>query len=239
MLYYVSGTFQLDSQSLIFYSDSRFEQVKFFLKEYNKETKVDLMDEATLINKLRLIEALFSGAATDGEKIAAERARQRIMDRLKLREQEDPPIEYSFSMSDMWSRKVFTALLRRYGITPYRYHRQRYTTVMARISEKFVDETLWPEFLEISDTLETYLSEVTDRVVSQVIHKDSSEAEVVEKPLQLPHAVDESSSESSASSEAAGKSDGKQPETRKDSQIKRSRKRSRRKGKKRKKRKRH
>ncbi|MBN2242585.1 MAG: hypothetical protein JW793_07840, partial [Acidobacteria bacterium] len=31
-----------------------------------------------------------------------------------------------------------------------------------------------------------YLSEVTDRVVSGVIHRDSSEAEVVEDPLQLP-----------------------------------------------------
>ena len=45
---------------------------------------------------------------------------------------------------------------------------------------------LWPEFEEISDTLESYLSEVTDRVVSQVIHQDSSEAEVVDDPSQLP-----------------------------------------------------
>ena len=81
---------------------------------------------------------------------------------------------------------MFVALLRRYGIRPYRYKRQRYTTVMARVSEKFVDETLWPEYQEISETLRDYLSEVTDRVVSQVIHKDSSEAEVVEEPPQLP-----------------------------------------------------
>ena len=144
------------------------------------------MDEARLIDKLRLIEALFSGATTRGEKVAAERARARILERLKLKAKEDPPAEYRFSMPDMWSRKVFVALLRRYEIRPYRYKGQRYTTVMARVSQSFVDETLWPEFQEISKTLRTYLSGVTDRIVGQVIHQDSSEAEVIEKPLQLP-----------------------------------------------------
>jgi len=147
------------------------------------------MDEARLIDKLRLIEALFSGATTKGEKVAAERARDRILERLKLWEKEDPPVEYRFSMADMWSRKVFLALLRRYGIRPYRYSGQRYTTVMARVSKRFVDETLWPEFQEISESLGSYLSDVTDRVVQQVIHQDSSEAEVVEKPKQLPLGV--------------------------------------------------
>ena len=140
------------------------------------------VDEAKLIERLRLVEALHAGATTKGEKIAAERARERILERLKLWEQTDPPIEFQFSMADMWNRKVFVALLRRYNITPYRYPGQRYTTVMARISRRFVDETLWPEFLDISKSLRAYLSEVTDRVVAEVIHRDRSDAEVVEKP---------------------------------------------------------
>ncbi len=144
------------------------------------------LDEAKLIEKLRLIEALFAGATTPGEKDAADRARQRILERLKSCERADPPVEYKFSMSDMWSRKVFVALLRRYGISPYRYSGQRYTTVMAKVSRSFVNETLWPEFQEISGTLQTYLSDVTERVVRQVIHQDSSEAAVVDEPKQLP-----------------------------------------------------
>ncbi len=144
------------------------------------------MDEARLIDKLRLIEALFSGATTEGEKAAAGRARDCILERLRLREKEDPPVEYRFTLADMWSRKVFVALLRRYRIRPYRYSGQRHTTVMARVSKSFVDETLWPEFRQISETLRSYLSEVTDRVVQQVIHRDSSEAEVIEEPKQLP-----------------------------------------------------
>jgi len=149
------------------------------------------IDEAGLIERLRLVEALHAGAATEGERMAAEAARQRILDRLRLREAEDPPVEYRFSMGDMWSRKVFVTLLRRYGIKPYRYSGQRYTTVMARLSKKFVNETLWPEFQEISEVLRAYLSEVTDRVVSQVIHQDSSEAEVIKSAPRLPPHVEE------------------------------------------------
>jgi hypothetical protein len=204
------------------------------IEEANEETQVNPVDEDKLIEKLRLIETLFAGAATPGEKVAAERAKQRILERLKFWEQEDPPVEYRFTMGDMWSRKVFVALLRRYGITPYRYSGQRYTTVMARVSRRFVSETLWPEFQAVSETLETYLSEVTDRVVSQVIHQDSSEAEVVEKPKHLPEAGATSTKSSvplsqSGRGETMGHEGGVAGP---------SRKRSRRKGKKHKKRKR-
>jgi hypothetical protein len=149
------------------------------------------LDEAKLVDKLRLVEALFAGASTAGEKAAAESAKQRILDRLSLWEQEAPPVEYRFSLGDPWSRKVLVALLRRYGIRPYRYSRQRRTTVMARISKRFVDETLWPEFQEISKTLLSYLDDVTDRVIAKVIHEDSSEANVLEEPRRLPLAVDD------------------------------------------------
>lgn len=57
-----------------------------FIKAADKETKIDFMDETELIEKLRLIEALFAGAATDGEKNAAKKAKQRILERLKLLE---------------------------------------------------------------------------------------------------------------------------------------------------------
>jgi len=197
-----------------------------------------LMDEARLIEKLRLIEALHAGAATEGEKVAAERARQRILERLRSLVREDPPVEYKFSMDDMWSRKVFVALLRRYGIRPYRYRGQRYTTVMARVSKRFVDETLWPEFQEISETLETYLSEVTERVVSQVIHQDSSEADVVEGPLLLPPAVGDGNSVTTTSSVHQGQSARDETATPKGSDTRSAGNRSKRKQKKRKKRKR-
>lgn len=139
------------------------------------------MNETKLIEKLKLIEALFAGATTAGEKDAAFNALQRIKERLKEIQKTDPPVEYKFTMSNMWSRKLFVALLRRYDIKPFRYYRQRQTTVMAVVSKTFVDETLWPEFGEFDKILESYLDDITNKVISEAIHDDNSEAEVVKQ----------------------------------------------------------
>ena len=144
-----------------------------------------MTDEQKLIDKLRSIERLFSGATTDGERNAAANARERIKRRLEETIDVDPPIEYKFSMSDMWSRRLFVALWRRYGIKPFRYYRQRYTTVMANVPQSFVDNTLWPEFQELNKVLKTYLEDITNRVISESVFADSSEAEVVKEQKQL------------------------------------------------------
>ncbi len=141
-------------------------------------------DEVKLIEKLIRIEALFSGAKTEGEKDAASNAMQRIRDRLEKIQKTDPPIEYKFTMTDMWSKKLFIALLRRYGIKPYRYYRQRHTTVMAHVSKQFVDEMLWPEFKELNKTLSSYLEDVTERVISRGIHSDNSDVEIKQKLIE-------------------------------------------------------
>jgi len=135
------------------------------------------MELDELLETLRRIEALHARTDVLGERQAAAAALDAMRARLARLVQQDPPVEYKFTMADDWSRRLFTALLRRYGIQPYRYRGQRYTTVMARVSKSFVDETLWPEFLELSDVLTKYLSEVTDRVIRQAIYEDSSEAE--------------------------------------------------------------
>jgi hypothetical protein len=143
------------------------------------------MDEARLRAKLQCIEALFAGAATTGERLAAAEARQRILARLRAVERESPPVEYRFRLGDVWARKIFLSLLRRYDLKPYRYPGQRYTTVMVKVSKRFVGETLWPEFQQLSATLRGYLDEVTERVVHEVLHGDSSEAEEVATPRAL------------------------------------------------------
>ncbi len=138
------------------------------------------MDERDLIEKLHRIERLYAGAATDGERTAAAQAYERIKQRLAEMGKTEKPVEFKFTMADMWSRRLFVALMRRYGIRPYRYKRQRYTTVMAKVPPAFVNETLWPEFEKLNDLLRGYLDGVTERVVSEAIFADSSDAEVVE-----------------------------------------------------------
>jgi len=136
-------------------------------------------DYQNLVEKLKRIERLFADqAATAGEKAAAGEARERILQRLEGSKETDPPIEYTFTLRNTWSNKLFVALLRRYNIRPYRYARQRYTTVMARVPTRFVDETLWPEFVQLDQTLQKYLTEVTDRVIGESLNRDTSDVEV-------------------------------------------------------------
>lgn len=142
-----------------------------------------MTDEQRFIEKLRLIEALFAGAATPGERDAAAQARDRIRARLNQQQKIDPPVEFSFKLQDRWSHKLLIALLRRYQIRPYRYRGQRYTTIMARVPTRFVNETLWPEFEELNKTLVTYLNEMTDRVISQGIEANMAELEVEPQAL--------------------------------------------------------
>ena len=77
-----------------------------------------MTDEQRLIERLQLIEALFAGAATPGEREAAAQARERIRARLQQQQQTDPPVEYTFTLRDRWSHKLLIALMRRYGIQP-------------------------------------------------------------------------------------------------------------------------
>lgn len=136
-----------------------------------------MTEEEKLVEKLQKIEALFARAGTAGEKVAAELARERITDRLHQIEREDPAIEFRFTLTDQWSRKLFMALLRRYGIHPYRYRGQRRTTVMARISQRFEKEILWPEFLALQETLTEYFNQFTERIILDALKGDSKEAE--------------------------------------------------------------
>ncbi len=133
-------------------------------------------DEDQLRAKLRKIEALFAGAGTQGEKLAADAAMQRLRERLADIARRDPPIEMQFSMQDLWNRQLFVALARRYGLTPYRYYRQRMTTVMVRVPSGFVHDVLWPEFEQLSAALTEYLGEVTARVIREEVHGDVSDA---------------------------------------------------------------
>lgn len=136
------------------------------------------MNERELIEKLHRIEALFARAGSDGEKAAAAGAAERIRRRLEEQAKFDPPIEFRFSVSDGWSRKLLLALLRRYGVEPYRYRNQRRTTVMARVSRQFVKEILGPELEEFTRLLQAHLSEVTDRIIAQAVSPESQDEEV-------------------------------------------------------------
>lgn len=138
--------------------------------------------ENELKDKLRKIEALFAGAATAGEKSAAGAAAGRIRARLREIGKRESPVEVRFSLQDPWSRRLFIALCRRYGLKPYRYPRMKQQSVVVSAPATFIDDVLWPEFSEINEALGAYLSEVTDRVIREEVHRESGEADVVPEP---------------------------------------------------------
>ncbi len=127
-------------------------------------------------DKLRKITALFEGAATAGERQAAAAAIERIRQALHAAAKTQPVPETKFSMADQWQRRLFSALCRRYGLEPYRYKGQRYTTVMVRAPRSFVDNTLWPEYIELQAALHSYLNEATERIIREEVYKDADEA---------------------------------------------------------------
>ena len=145
-----------------------------------------MLNDSQLREKLRKIEALFAGAGTAGERSAAEAALARIRAKLDEIGRKETASEMQFSMADSWSRHLFLALCRRYGIQPYRRYRQRYTTVMVRAPRRFIDEVLWPEFKELNAELQNYLHEVTLRVIREEVHSDASEAPEVGPALPAP-----------------------------------------------------
>jgi hypothetical protein len=132
--------------------------------------------EQQLRDRLRKISALFEGATTIGERNAAAAAIERVKKALGFTAQVEPAVEYTFTLRDDWHKRLFSALCRRYGLEPYRYRRQRYTTVMVRVPKSFVDKTLWPEYVEIERALDEYLNEATERIIREEVFGDASDA---------------------------------------------------------------
>ena len=54
---------------------------------------------------------------------------------------EEPPSDFRCTLTDQSSHHLFVALMRRYSFHPFRYHGQRCTIVMVRLSRSYVNDT--------------------------------------------------------------------------------------------------
>jgi hypothetical protein len=142
-------------------------------------------DEQSLRERLRKIEALFGGAGTAGEKAAAGAAADRIRARLGNASGSEALVDMRFSIPDVWSRQLFIALCRRYGIKPFRYRRMHRQSVIIKAPRSFVDQILWPEFQDLSAALSAYLSEITEKLIREEVHGETGDAEERDEPKQL------------------------------------------------------
>ncbi|MGE0786794.1 MAG: hypothetical protein AB7S26_14075 [Sandaracinaceae bacterium] len=132
--------------------------------------------EGTLLEKLRKIEALHAGTKVDGEREAARRAAERIRARLEELRGREEEVLMLYRLADPWKRRLFVALCRRYGLSPFRQRGRRYSTVSLRVPKTFHEKTLWPEFLALSKELHAHLDALTNEVIREAIHEDLTEA---------------------------------------------------------------
>lgn len=144
-----------------------------------------MIPEQILRDKLRKIEALFAGAATPGEKAAAGAAADRIRGRLGQAAGREKSIEMKFSIPDVWSRQLFIALSRRYGLRPFRHRGMHRQSIMIKTPKSFGEQVLWPEFQELNVALVAYLSEITSKIIREEVHGESDDAEEIDEPLKI------------------------------------------------------
>jgi len=141
--------------------------------------------EDQLRERLRKVEALYFGATSAGEREAAGAAAERLKAKLDEAARLDPPVEMKFSLPDEWSVRLFIALCRRYGVRPFRYARQRRTTIMVKAPRRFFDTVAWRQFSDLHTDLWIHFQQTTERLIKDAICADTRDAETTAEPSLL------------------------------------------------------
>ena len=153
-------------------------------------------------DRLARLEALFARGATEGERAAAGAAIERLQARLddggtgraSGRGAErgggprggrgpaaEPEVEQQYSMPDLWSLRLFIALCRKAGVHPYRYPRQRRTTVMVRVQPRAFERGVMAEFRALHAALTEAFGDIVAHLIADVMRGDGDDA-TLEQP---------------------------------------------------------
>lgn len=133
--------------------------------------------------KLAKLEALFARGATAGERAAAGAARERLQARIASEAPAEPETEVQYSMPDTWSVRIFVALCRKHGVRPYRYPRQRRTTIMVRARTSEFERTVLAEFQTLHRELVHYFNETVDHLIADAMKSDGDDDTLELRPI--------------------------------------------------------
>ncbi len=86
-------------------------------------------------------------------------------------------------MPDAWSVRLLVAVCRKHGLRPFRYARQRRTTVMVRARERYFDRVVWAEFSRLQTELELYFEDVADHLITRAIGSDGDGSNIGQRQL--------------------------------------------------------
>ena len=126
-----------------------------------------------IADKIRKIEALIAGTKSDGERQAAEFAKQRLQEKIVAQ-----PVEYTVRLHSRWEKRLFVAICNKHGFRTYRYMRQKHTTAMVRVAKPFMDLVLWPEYTKYAGILLKLTEEISTDLISK-IHLVNEEDETI------------------------------------------------------------
>ncbi len=124
--------------------------------------------------KLAKLEELFAKGATEGERAAAGAALDRLNARLERSLKEDE-VELQYSMPDAWAVRIFIALCRKHGVQPYRYARQRRTTVMVKVRPTEFERSVMAEFKVLHAELVAYFKATVDHLIADAMKSDGED----------------------------------------------------------------
>jgi len=135
--------------------------------------------------KLAKLEALFSRGSTPGERAAAGAALERLQSRLDIDtpSKDEPVIELQYSLPDVWAVRLFVALCRKHDVKPYRYPRQRRTTVMVRVQQSSFDQTIALEFQTLHRELTSYFNETLNHLIANVMKSDGDDENIEQRQI--------------------------------------------------------
>jgi hypothetical protein len=136
-----------------------------------------LRHQEDIRERLAKLEVLFARGATEGERAAAGAALERLQARLDLAGSPhgESEIELQNTLPDVWAVHLFVALCRKHGVKPYRYPRQRRTTVMVRVRKAAFEQTIAAEFRMLHRELTTYFDEMVTHLITDVMKSDGDD----------------------------------------------------------------
>jgi hypothetical protein len=122
--------------------------------------------EQVLVDSFHSIELKHSGLTEGGA------ANEQPADRIRARVQEAATAtdiqEMQCSTKYDWDALVLHALLKRYGIKPYRYRKQRRSTILVRVSRKVMHEVVWPIYCDVTAALAARFTTVTTSLLPAI-----------------------------------------------------------------------
>ncbi len=74
--------------------------------------------------------------------------------------------------------RIFVALCRKHSVKPYRYPRQRRTTVMVRVRPDAFDKTVGAEFRALHAELVAYFNDTVEHLIANAMKSDGDDENI-------------------------------------------------------------